>query len=117
MNPEKKIVVIAEFSATPIGTGSTSLSNYVTESLKAISTVKGIRYQVTPMGTIIESEDLESIFEAVKASHNALFNSGVKRVVSILKIDDRRDKPRAMEDKVEVVVKRLKEGRPSESKL
>ncbi|MEM1525057.1 MAG: MTH1187 family thiamine-binding protein [Nitrososphaerales archaeon] len=109
MSSSKKVVIIAEFSTVPIGTGSTSVSNYIIESLKAISMIKGIRYQITPMGTIIESENLESIFEVIKTSHEALFNAGAKRVLSTIRIDDRRDKPRVMEDKVEVVIKRLKE--------
>jgi len=53
------------------------------------------------MGTVMEADSLEPILEAVKAAHEALFAKGIFMVKSILRIDDRRDKPRTMKDKVE----------------
>jgi len=49
MSGSRKMVAIAEFSISPIGTGNTSLSSYVSEALKAISSVEGVKYELTPM--------------------------------------------------------------------
>jgi uncharacterized protein (TIGR00106 family) len=103
MGSEKKFKVIADFSIVPIGHGETSVGRYVAAAIAALKAVKGLEYEVTPMGTILEADDLETIFEAVKVAHRAVIGMGVSRVESILRIDDRRDKPRTMKDKVEAI--------------
>ena len=55
------------------------------------------------METIIEAEDVQTILKAVEASHSALRSIGAKRIFSILRIDERLDKPRIMKDKAEIV--------------
>ena len=100
-----RINIIADFSVTPIGLGATSFGKYVAEAVNAIKKIEGIRCEVTAMGTILESEKLETILEAVKITHEAIFKLGVKRAESILRIDDRRDKPRTMEDKLKSIQK------------
>lgn len=92
--------VHAELSVLPIGTGSTSLGEYIAKSINALKNVDGIRYQVTPMGTLLESDSIDRIFTAAKAVTNTLFKLGVKRVETILKIDERRDKKTSLEDKL-----------------
>ena len=57
--------------------------------------------------TILEANNLETVFEAVKAAHEALIAKGVLRVESNLRIDDRRDKPRTMKDKVNAIKKHM----------
>jgi uncharacterized protein (TIGR00106 family) len=94
---KKRIVSIAEFSIHPIGTG-TSVSRYVKRALQAISKIAGLEYQVTPMATILEAQDVHTILKAVEASHSALRAMGAKRISSILRIDERLDKPRTMKD-------------------
>ena len=89
---------IAEFSIHPIGAG-TSVSRYVRRALKAISEIEGLEYQVTPMATILEAQDVRIILKAVEASHEALRSMGVKRISSTLRLDERLDKPRTMSDK------------------
>ncbi|RZN55226.1 MAG: thiamine-binding protein [Candidatus Methanomethylicota archaeon] len=95
-------MIIAEFTVIPMGTGSTSVSDYIAEVCKEIKN-SGLRYMVTPMGTIIESENLDEIFNVIKKAHEVMVKMGVKRIVTTIKIDDRRDKERKMEDKVEVL--------------
>ncbi len=99
---KRRIVSIAEFSIHPIGTG-TSVSRYVRREIQAISKIEGLEYQVTPMATILEAEDLHTILKAVEASHSALRSMDAKRISSILRIDERLDKPRTMKDKTESV--------------
>ena len=102
-----KFTVIADFSIVPIGTGKTSVGEHVAAAIKAMGEDKKVRYEVTPMGTILESERLEDILDAVRRAHEVIFSMGVKRVESILKIDDRRDKPRIKEDKVRRIEEKM----------
>ena len=95
--------VIAEFSIIPIGTEKTSVSPYVSDAIKAFEEVENLDFRVTPMGSILEAESLKTIFQAVESAHKTIIDKGVKRVVSTLRIDDRRDKPRTMQDKVEAL--------------
>jgi uncharacterized protein (TIGR00106 family) len=102
---EKKYSVIADLSIIPIGHGETSVGCYVAEAINAVKKVKGLNYEVTPMGTVLEASNLETVFEAVKAAHEAIIAKGILRVASTLRIDDRRDKPRTMKDKVKAIKK------------
>lgn len=52
------------------------------------------------MSTIIEGE-LDDLFRLGKMMHLATFGKDVKRVVTTLKIDDRRDQQLIMDEKVE----------------
>ena len=97
--PQKSIVVIAEFSIHPIGSG-TSVGRYVKAAIRALSEIPKLKYQVTPMATVLEAQDLSSILRAVEVSHRTLRSMGAKRISSILRVDERLDKPRAMKDKV-----------------
>jgi uncharacterized protein (TIGR00106 family) len=109
MNSMKKSKVLAEFSVFPIGQKGTSVGKYVAAAIAAINQVKGLKYEVTAMGTVLEADNIETIFEAVKAAHEALIDEGVQRVESTLRIDDRRDKSRTMKDKVDVVKRYVKQ--------
>ncbi len=100
--PKKRIVAVAEFSIHPIGSG-TSLSPYVRPAVASISKIRGLKYQVTPMATVLESPDLDKILKAVKVSHRALRGMGCQRISSILRVDERLDKPRKVSDKVKTV--------------
>jgi len=100
-------VIIAELSITPIGSKTTSVSRQVIEAIRAIKSVNGIRFEVNAMGTVIESRNLEAVFAAVRAAEEAIFKLGENRVQTILKIDDRRDKPTSIERKIESVKKSL----------
>lgn len=101
--------VMAEFSVTPIGHGETSMGIYVAAAVIALNGVKGLKCETTPMGTVMEADSLEIILEGVKVAHEALIAKGILRVVSTLRIDDRRDKPRTMKNKVGAVKNYLKQ--------
>ena len=103
----KNKTVIAEFSIIPIGQEGTSVSSYVVAAVSSFQDVEGLRFELTAMGTILEAENLETIFEAVRRAHNALYKSGVQRISSTLIIDDRKDKARSMNDKVKAVKDKL----------
>jgi uncharacterized protein (TIGR00106 family) len=109
MCSSKSCKVIAYFVIAPVGIKSTSMGSYVATAVAAMNKVKGMKCELTPMGTVIETENLEPIFEAVKAAHEALVAKGIQRVESTLIIDDRRDKPRTMKDKIDTVKKYMKQ--------
>jgi uncharacterized protein (TIGR00106 family) len=96
--------VVAEVSIIPIGTSDTGLSRYIASCLKVIEDSKDLSYRLTPMGTVIEGS-LDNVLEVVRKMHEVPFNEGALRVVTHLKIDDRRDKPATMAGKVESVLK------------
>jgi uncharacterized protein (TIGR00106 family) len=71
--------IIADFSIHPIGEG-TSVGKYVKRAFDSMKATKGIEIELTPMATLIESDSLDSIFEAVKRAHTEIFGMGAKRV-------------------------------------
>jgi len=101
----KELKVIAQFTTSPLGEG-VSVSRFVAEALKEVEN-SGLRYQLTPMATVLEADTPEAAVEVILKAHEAVFRAGAKRVVTDIKIDDRRDEPRRMEDKVEKVKKQL----------
>ena len=101
-----KSIITAELEIVALGTGSTGMSAHISEAVKAIER-SGVKYRLTPMGTVIEVSSLDEAFRAVKEAHEALIRKGIKRVVTHLTIDDRRDNPKGMSEKVEAVKSKL----------
>jgi len=98
-------MAIVDITVIPVGTQSPSVSVYVAEIQKLLAHYEKqgkIRYQLTPMNTIIEGE-LPILFEVIQEMHEAPFAKGILRVCTNIRIDDRRDVSRKMEDKVEKV--------------
>lgn len=100
------IMISAELTIIPIGTSDTSISNYVAAALSALEKT-GVKYKLSGMGTIMESDDPDKLFQAVKMAHEAVFTAGADRVATSIKIDDRRDKKRSVEDKVRSVEEKI----------
>jgi uncharacterized protein (TIGR00106 family) len=99
-------MAIAEVSVVPLGTKTPSVSQYVARAVKALEQEKGIRYEMTAMGTIIEG-DLDRILAVAKKMHEGTFGEGVARVLTTVEIDDRRDKAQGMKEKVDSLKKKL----------
>lgn len=95
--------VIAEIKIIPLGTGTTSLSGYVASCVNTIKQAPDISYQITAMGTIIQGP-LDRVLGLVREMHEVPFTMGVKRVVTTISIDDRRDKSATIDSKVKAVV-------------
>lgn len=100
-------MIHAEISVYPLGTDSTSISIYIARAIEAIKDFREVRYQLTPMGTVLEADKIEKIFEASKIIIDTVHRMGVKRVEVILKIDSRSDKNQTIESKVNAVNKYL----------
>ena len=99
-------MAIAEVSIVPLGTKSSSVSQYVARAIKVLEQEKGVKYETTAMGTIIEG-DLEGILAVVKKMHEEMFGEGVARVITTVEIDDRRDKAQDMKTKLDSLRKKL----------
>jgi len=92
-------MAIAEISVVPLGTKTPSVSKYVARAVRVLQQEKDVKYEATAMGTIVEA-DLDRILAVVRKMHEAAFGEGVARVVTTIKIDDRRDEARSMRDKL-----------------
>jgi uncharacterized protein (TIGR00106 family) len=104
---EEATVVIMEISIVPVGTKNTSVSKFVAESLSVLKNEKGINYELHPMGTVIEGDSLEKLLELARRMHEAVLSGEIKRVVTSINIDDRKDKTLSMLGKVTSVEKKL----------
>ena len=100
------MAIIVEFNIVPLGVG-TSVSKFLAPAIKELERLR-VKYEVTPMCTIFEAENVEEAFNIVKAAHEAVFGENVKRVVTTVKIDDRRDVKRGMKEKVESLKKEVR---------
>ena len=94
--------VIADLRVIPLGTATPSVSPYIAPCLDVLKEAKDISYQITGMGTIIVGP-LARVMELAQKMHEVPFAKGAQRVVTIINIDDRRDKPATAESKVKAV--------------
>ena len=92
-------MAVAEVSVIPLGTETPSVSKYVARAVKILQQEKDVKYEITPMGTIIEG-DLDKILAVVRKMHEGTFGEGVARVLTTVKIDDRRDRAQGMKEKL-----------------
>jgi uncharacterized protein (TIGR00106 family) len=99
-------MVTAEVIVVPLGTKTASLSVYVAKAIKVLQQERDVKYELTAMGTIMEGE-LDKVLTAAKKMHEATFGDGVVRVVTTIRIDDRRDKPLSTASKLESIGKYL----------
>jgi uncharacterized protein (TIGR00106 family) len=100
------IMAIIEVAIIPMGTGSTSVSQYVAECHKILDSDERIKSELTPMGSILEG-DLDTILAVARKMHEVPFENGAMRVNTTIRIDDRRDKNASMEQKLNSVQSKL----------
>jgi len=99
-------MAIAEITVIPVGTPTPSIGDWIAEAVKVLEKEK-IKYEVSPTGTLLEGKHSD-IFRIASKMHSATMRKGIKRVVTSMVIDDRRDKDVTMKSKVASVKKRLK---------
>ena len=99
-------MAIVQFTVVPLGTGDTSLSAYVAEVQRALEG-SGVKHQLTPMGTVLEGP-LDHLLEVIRKVHELPFARGAKRVMTLINIDDRRDKEATAQAKMQSVRDKLK---------
>jgi uncharacterized protein (TIGR00106 family) len=98
-------MAVVEVSIVPIGVAGTSLSGYVATALEVLR-ASTVEYELTAMGTIL-SGDLDEILAVVRRMHESLFEKGAPRVLTQIKIDDRRDRVGTPRQKIRSVLDKL----------
>ncbi len=80
---EEKRMAIVDITIIPIGTETTSVSDYIADIHRVLARhQEKISYQLTPMSTLIEGE-LPVLFEVIQDIHEVPFKQGVQRVATI----------------------------------
>ena len=101
------MTVVAFLSVAPVKEGSMAAD--VADAVDALEAFD-VEYETTPMGTVIETEDVGELMDAVEAAHRAV---DADRVSTFLKIDDKRTSSKSAAEKVERVEEHL--GRDARS--
>ena len=100
-------MITADLCIIPMGIEDSGLGEYIAKAVQIIDK-SGLNYQITAMGTQIETDNLNRLYEVCANVQEAIFEMGIPRVYTVLKIDDRRDKKnRTLEEKVKSVENRM----------
>lgn len=100
-------MAVMEISVVPVGTGNPSISEYVAGALEVLRREEGVTFDLTPMGTIVQAESVETLLGVAARLHRSVLEAGACRVLTSIKIDDRTDKELTMEGKVRSVKDKL----------
>src|ERR1700747_3374445 len=93
----------ADLTVIGPGRAAGSASEYIAEMQRRLQAQDKVRFKLHAMGTELEGK-VEDILEVVGIPHNAPFEAGLPRVYTVLKLDERIDKPtQTLEDKVRSV--------------
>jgi uncharacterized protein (TIGR00106 family) len=100
----------ADITVLALGRPGASASEYVAEIQRRLAEQDRVRYRMHAMGTSLEGST-NDILEVVGSLHAVPFEMGVPRVYTVLKLDERRDRPdQTLEDKVRSVEQRLNDS-------
>lgn len=94
-------MIIAQLIISPVGE-NVSLSKYVKTAIGIIKK-HDVKFDVNAMSTVIEAESIDELFSIVSDAHEEFVNMGIKRIMTDLKIDDRRDKNATINSKIKAV--------------
>ncbi len=98
-------MALLDISVVPVGTPSPSIGDYIAEVVKTCSKAR-VKYRLTDMGTIIEGRPAD-LFKIAQKLHETPFKKGIRRVITSITVDDRRDKKVKLDDKVKSVTARI----------
>jgi uncharacterized protein (TIGR00106 family) len=98
-------MAIVAVSISPVGAG-TSVSAHVAAALRVARAQDAVRVELGPMFTTLEG-DLDAVLDLIRRMQEAVFAAGAERVSTVIKIDDRRDRPASMAEKVRAVEEAL----------
>ena len=97
----------ADLTVIALGRDDPSAGEYIAEIHRRLAAQDRVRYQLHAMGTALEGS-AEDILAIVGELHAVPFESGIPRVYTVLKLDERRDRPgQTLDDKVRSVEDRL----------
>jgi uncharacterized protein (TIGR00106 family) len=98
-------MALMHLTIIPLGTQAPSVGEYVAEIQKTLA-AKGVIFQLTDMGTIIEGESKDLLALAAQLAEIPV-EKGIQRVLTQISLDDRRDKNVSIGDKKASVAARL----------
>jgi uncharacterized protein (TIGR00106 family) len=98
----------AEISVLGLGRADPGASEYVAAIQRRLAAQDRVRYEMHAMGTALEGTTAD-ILALVAHLHDVPFELGLPRVYTVLKLDERRDKPQTLADKVTSVRRLLDE--------
>ena len=97
----------ADLTVIALGRPDASAGAYIAEIQRRLAAQDRVRYRLHAMGTSLEGSTAD-ILAVVGELHAVPFEQGVPRVYTIVKLDERRDRPdQTLEDKVRSVEARL----------
>ncbi len=97
----------ADLTVLALGREGASAGEYIAAIQRRLAQQERVRYRMHAMGTSLEGS-VDEILAVVAELHALPFELGVSRVYTVLKLDERRDKPdQTLEDKVRSVERRL----------
>jgi len=103
-------VATADLTVIALGRPDPSASAYIAEIQRRLAAQDRVRYQMHAMGTSLEGATAD-VLAIVGELHAVPFELGVPRVYTVLKLDERRDRPdQTLADKVDSVKRRLEDG-------
>jgi uncharacterized protein (TIGR00106 family) len=97
--------VLLEFTIFPMGQGE-SLSREVSQVVEMIRE-SGVSYQLTAMGTLIETDDVSQALEIVQRATEKLSSAGCERIYSAIKMDIRSGMEHRMQGKPNAIQKHI----------
>lgn len=97
----------ADLTILALGRPDASASEYIAAVQRKLAQQDRVRYAMHAMGTSLEGSTAD-ILAVVGELHAVPFEQGIPRVYTVLKLDERRDKPeQTLADKVASVERRL----------
>ncbi len=97
--------VIVDLTIVPLGVG-VSLSPYVAACEKVLAQA-GLKTALHANGTNIEGE-WDAVFAAIKRCHEVVHEQGAPRIMTIIKLGTRTDRPQTMDDKLRSVQAKMR---------
>jgi uncharacterized protein (TIGR00106 family) len=93
----------ADLSVLALGRADPSTTEYIAEIQRRLQRQQRVRYRMHAMGTSLEGSTAD-ILAVVAELHSVPFDQGAPRVYTVLKLDERRDRPsQTLDDKVRSV--------------
>ena len=100
----------ADLTVIALGRADASASEYIAAIQRKLASQDRVVYRMHAMGTSLQGST-EDILSLVGELHATPFEQGIPRVYTVLKLDERRDKPdQTLQDKVASVERRLQES-------
>ena len=97
----------ADLTVIGLGRQSASASEYIAEMQRRLRAQDKVRFNLHAMGTELEGT-VEDILDVVRALHNVPLEAGLPRAYTVLKLDERTDKPgQTLDDKLKSVQDKL----------